>query len=121
MGANGTVLSHWKNMWKSEAEPGDGKTPGIDNANTGQFYDSRWLYSTDFIKLKNVTLGYRIPFKKKFIQNARVYLTGENLLMWDKYEGGFSPEANNGGSTGDYDYGSYPQARVITLGVNVTF
>ena len=91
------------------------------NANTGQFYDSRWLYSTDFIKLKNVTLGYRIPFKKKFIQNARVYLTGENLLMWDKYEGGFSPEANNGGSTGDYDYGSYPQARVITLGVNVTF
>ncbi len=41
--------------------------------------------------------------------------------MWDKYDGGFSPEANNGGSTGDYDYGSYPQARVITLGVNVTF
>ena len=104
MGANGNVLS-----------------PSIDNANTGQFYDSRWLYSTDFIKLKNVTLGYRIPFKKKLIQNARVYLTGENLLMWDKYEGGFSPEANNGGSTGDYDYGSYPQARVITLGVNVTF
>jgi hypothetical protein len=39
MGANGNVLSHWKNMWKSEAEPGDGKTPGIDNANTGQFYE----------------------------------------------------------------------------------
>lgn len=77
-------------MWKSEAEPGDGKTPGIDNANTGQFYDSRWLYSTDFIKIKNITLGYRLPFKKKFIQNARVYLSGENLLMWDKYDGGFS-------------------------------
>lgn len=121
MGANVNVLSHWKNMWKSEAEPGDGKTPGIDNANTGQFYDSRWLYSTDFIKLKSVTLGYRIPFKKKFIQNARVYVSGENLLMWDKYDGGFSPEANNGGSKGDYDYGSYPQARVVTLGVNVTF
>jgi hypothetical protein len=82
---------------------------------------SRWLYSTDFIKIKNVTLGYRLPFKKKFIQNARVYLSGENLLMWDKYDGGFSPEANNAGSSGDYDYGSYPQARVITLGVNVTF
>jgi len=41
--------------------------------------------------------------------------------MWDKYDGGFSPEANNAGSSGDYDYGSYPQARVITLGVNVTF
>ena len=50
-------------------------------------------------------------------------MVGENqaYYLWDKYEGGFSPEANNGGSTGDYDYGSYPQARVITLGVNVTF
>lgn len=121
MGANGNVLSHWKNMWKSEAEPGDGITPGIDNANTGQFYDSRWLYSTDFIKIKNITLGYRIPLKKKIVQNARVYVSAENLWMWDKYDGGFSPEANNAGSSGDYDYGSYPQARVITLGLNVTF
>ena len=74
-----------------------------------------------FHKTQKRNIGIPYSIKKKFIQNARVYLTGENLLMWDKYEGGFSPEANNGGSTGDYDYGSYPQARVITLGVNVTF
>ena len=51
----------------------------------------------------------------------RVYISGENLLMWDKYEGGYSPEVNNDGKNSDYDYGSYPQARTITLGVNVTF
>ena len=54
------------------------------------------------------------------MQNARVYVTAENLIMWDKYDGGFSPESSNG-SSGDYDYGAYPQARVISLGVNVTF
>ena len=62
-----------------------------DSSNTGSLYDTRWLYSTDFIKIKNVTLGYRIPIKnKKIINYARVYISGENLLMWDKYEGGYS-------------------------------
>ena len=122
MGASINVLSHWKNMWISEDEPGDGKTPGIDNANTGTFYDTRWLYSTDFIKLKNVTLTYRIPVKKgRRIRNARVYISGENLFMLDKYDGGFSPEANNGGASANYDYGSYPQARIFTLGGSITF
>ena len=74
------------------------------------------------IKIKNVTLVYRMPIKnKKIINYARVYISGENLLMWDKYEGGYSPEVNNDGKNSDYDYGSYPQARTITLGVNVTF
>ncbi|WP_288359842.1 TonB-dependent receptor [uncultured Bacteroides sp.] len=119
MGVSINVLSRWKNMWRSEEEPGDGKTPGIGNSNTGQLYDTRWLYSSDFIKIKNITLGYKLPLKK-IVQNARVYVTAENLLMWDKYDGGFSPESSNG-SSGDYDYGAYPQARVISLGINVTF
>lgn len=119
MGATTNVLAHWKNMWRSEEDPGDGKTPGL-NSSTGNLYDTRWLYSSDFVKIKNITLGYKIPFKK-YIDNARVYVSAENLYMWDKYDGGFSPESNNGGSTGDYDYGAYPQARVISAGVNIIF
>ncbi len=116
------MLDCWKNMWVSEEQPGDGKTPGIDNSNTGSLYDSRWLYSSDYIKIKNITIGYAIPVNKKgLIKNARIYLSADNIWMWDKYKGGFSPEANNGGKKGDYDYGSYPQARIIALGANVTF
>lgn len=123
MGANLNVLSHWKNMWISEEMPGDGKTPGLFNSNTGQYYDTRWLYSTDFIKLKNVSLGYSFKFKNKSIKNLRLTVTGENLLMWDKYTGGFSPEANQGttATAGNYDYGCYPQARVISFGAQATF
>ena len=122
MGASINVLAKWKNMWRSEEEPGDGKTPGIDNKNTSSLYDSRWLYSTDFIKIKNITLGYRIPVKRfKYLSSARLYMSAENVWMWDKFDGGFSPESNNGGKTADYDYGAYPQPRTITLGVNVTF
>lgn len=123
MGSNLNVLSHWKDMWISEEEPGDGKTPGLFNSNTGQFYDTRWLYSTDFIKLKNVSVGYSLKFKKGQVKNLRFTLTGENLLMWDDYSGGFSPEANQGttATAGNFDYGCYPQARTITIGAQATF
>lgn len=113
MGASLNMFTHWKNMWISEDEPGDGKTPGIDNSNTGQFYDTRWLYSSDYFRIKNITLGYRVPINKKIVRNARVHLTVENVWLWDKYDGGYSPE--NRGSN------SYPQARTYTIGANFTF
>ena len=68
-------------MWISEDKPGDGKTPGIDNANTGTFYDTRWLYSTDFIKLKNVTLTYRIPVKKVDVSEMPEYIYQEKIFL----------------------------------------
>ncbi|MBQ3070531.1 MAG: TonB-dependent receptor [Tidjanibacter sp.] len=122
MNLGGNVLSCWKNMWVSEEQPGDGKTPGIANGNTGSLYDTRWLYSTDFIKIKNITLSYNFKTKKtSLVKGARIYFTAENVWMWDKYYGGFSPETNNGNLLSAYDYGAYPQARVFTIGANLTF
>ena len=85
---------------------------------------SRYLVNAAYMRLKNLQIGYTLPASltnKIGINNCRLYISGENLLMWDKYEGGYSPEVNNDGKNSDYDYGSYPQARTITLGVNVTF
>lgn len=123
MTLTGNALSKWKNMWRSEAEPGDGKTPGLGVISTAH-YDTRWIYSSDFVKVKNVTLSYKVNTKKskiyKYIREAKVYLSVENLCMWNKYDGGFSPEANNGGTAGNYDYGSYPLPRVFSIGINLT-
>lgn len=105
------VFSWWKNMWKSEEESGDGKTPAL-NSTTGELRDTRWLYSSDYIRIKNITLGYNIPIRK-IIRKARVYMAVENVWMWNKYNGGYSPE--NRGSN------SYPQARIYTIGANFTF
>lgn len=112
MGASLNMLSHWKNMWISEEQPGDGHTPGIDNSNTGQFYDTRWIYSSDYFRIKNITLGYRIPFNRKVVRSARVYFTVENVCIFDSYDGGYSPESGSD---------RYPQARVFSLGANFTF
>lgn len=109
-------LSVWKDRWQSEAVPGNGNVPSI-GATTGGFFDSRWLYSSDYLRIKNITLGYDLP-KVRGFSAARVYATVENAYIWHKYFGGLTPEAANDAGG---DYGGYPQARTYTLGVNVTF
>lgn len=110
--------SHWKNRWRSETDTGDGVTPRIDGTTSG-LYDTRWLYDATYWKIKNITLTATLPdnFIKGF-ETAKVYFSGENIFMVDNYKIGFSPEALNfsGG-----DYGGYPLARVLTLGLNLQF
>jgi TonB-dependent starch-binding outer membrane protein SusC len=109
-------LAIWKDRWQSTSNPGNGWVPSI-NATTGSFYDTRWLYSSDYIRIKNITLGYNLP-KIKGLDKARVYASIENAFIWHKYSGGWTPEAANDAGG---DYGGYPQAKTATLGVNVTF
>ena len=109
-------LAKWENRWKSADNPGDGMTPNI-NATTGGYYDTRWLYDSDYIRIKNVSLGYNLPNRENLYSRARVYLTVENAYIWHNYDGGFTPEAVN---TDGGDYGGYPQARTFTLGFNLT-
>ena len=108
-------------MWWSENEPGDGVTPGIFVSASEQQASSRWLYSSDFIKLKNITLGYTVPLhQNRFITRLRITAAVENVFMIDDYDAGYSPEANNdGGLIGRSDYGSYPLPRTFSLGINV--
>lgn len=129
MGASGNVMDCWTNAWWSEEEQGDGKTPYIFSSTTGGQVDSRWLESSDYLSLKNLTIGYTIPIKNtKIMKRARIFLSCENLLRFDSYYHGYSPEISNGsksvpgGTTATgIDYGGYPTARVITMGANITF
>lgn len=122
MGVDINALSRWQNMWFSESDPGDGHTPGALVTGISEEYDNRWLYSSDFVKLKNVTLGYRIKLPKKYyVTNIRLNASVENVFMIDSYDGGFSPESNNATSRiSSYDYGAYPQARTFNVGVSFT-
>ncbi len=122
LGTSINVLRKYQNMWFSEDDPGDGVTPCIFNTSTTEEYDTRWLYSSDFLKIKNITLGYNVPLKKgSFVSSIRINASVENLYMWDKYDGGYSPESNNSSSlVSSWDYGAYPMARTYSIGLNVT-
>lgn len=76
-----------------------------------------YLRSTDYIRLKNVELGYSLPanaLSKVGISNARVFVNGLNVVTFDKLKV-FDPEA--AASSGVY----YPQSRVFNGGVSLTF
>ena len=129
MGAGTNVMDCWTNAWWSEEEQGDGKTPYILSSTTGGQVDSRWLWSSNYLSLKNLTIGYTIPFKNtNVLKRMRIYFSGENLLRFDSYYNGYSPEISNGnksvpgGATATgIDYGGYPTARSFTFGANITF
>jgi TonB-dependent starch-binding outer membrane protein SusC len=108
----------WVNRFRSEASPGDGKTPRID-ASTSSVYDTRWLYSGAFYKIKNLMIGYTLnkPTFIKGLNNLRIYFSAENLWMHDNYDGGFSPEAFQYDTLADWS--SYPTARTFSAGINI--
>lgn len=119
MGAQQNTMGHWNNAWWSEDEPGDGTLP-YPLTTKSYNIDSRFVFKSDYFRIKNVTIGYTLPLNK-FVQSLRVYASIENLAIFDSYYLGYSPEASNiGGFTG-VDYGAYPSARTFTLGLNINF
>ena len=79
----------------------------------------------DYLKLTNATLAYNFGNVGGVAKNARIYLTGQNLLVFTKYKG-FDPEVNtinteNGLPSTGLDYIPYPSARTIIFGVNFSF
>jgi iron complex outermembrane receptor protein len=86
---------------------------------------TRFLEDGSFVRLQDVTLGYNLPVKSKTISNMRLYVTGQNLLLFTNYSGQ-DPEVNvNKAQSGvpslGIDYTTYPRARTVTMGLNVTF
>ncbi len=74
-----------------------------------------WLYNKDYIRLKNIELGY--SFNRSLIswfKNIRVYVNALNLLTISNRDI-IDPEVSSG--SGQY----YPQSRVINTGLSVTF
>ena len=108
----------WANRFRSEASPGDGKTPRID-ATTSNVYDTRWLYNGAFYKVKNLMFGYTLPNPSfiKGLNSIRMYFSVENLWMHDKYDGGFSPEAFQYDNLADWS--SYPTTKTFSAGINL--
>ncbi|MGC4231898.1 MAG: SusC/RagA family TonB-linked outer membrane protein [Niabella sp.] len=99
-------------------------TNGLDRDAPKQ-YSSRWIEDGTFVRLDNLSLGYNINVKNTFVNSARVFITGQNLLLFTKYSG-MDPEVNaevsgTGTAPLGIDYLSYPRARALSVGINVTF
>jgi iron complex outermembrane receptor protein len=92
--------------------------------NEPAIYSSRWLENGRFIRLQNVTVGYNFTLGGRLaaIRSTRVYLSGDNLLLFTPYTG-YDPEVfvDAGTASRGIDYLTYPRARTFTLGAHVGF
>ncbi|MDR0294942.1 MAG: SusC/RagA family TonB-linked outer membrane protein, partial [Prevotellaceae bacterium] len=94
-----------------------------------QQVSDRWLTSTSFLSLNNITLGYTLPksvTKILQISKARLYVSGDNLWMLSARKG-FDPRQSQnalgrgvGISTTSGNY-IYSQMRVLSGGILITF
>ncbi len=82
----------------------------------------RYLQNAAYVRLKNVQIGFSLPKGTrldKYVKNARLYLSVENLLTFTKLRI-FDPEGIDNG--GGYGAGKvYPNYRTYSVGVNATF
>ncbi len=108
----------WENRWQG---PGTGTYPRIgSNMNSSNNPTDFWLEKADYIRCKNLQIGYTIPIsltRKLSIQTIRVYAGATNLFTITKYRGN-DPETNKKGPRGGI---AYPQIKTYSFGLNVTF
>jgi len=129
--ANGYAIlrEEWDNRW-TESNP-SGSAPravayGAAYENNITNYTSRYLEDADYLKVRNVSLGYTLPaaaVKLLGVSKLRFYATVHNLYTFTAYDG-FDPEVTlfpNRTTYRGYDSGSVPQLRSFVFGINLTF
>ena len=115
---------HWTPENHSNTQPRaswSGKTNNVKAS-------TRFLEDGSYVRLKNIQLGYNFKLKEGCpVSACRLYVAGNNLFTLTKYSG-LDPEmtvSTNSASEGDrangIDWGTYPVARSVTLGLNITF
>ena len=87
-------------------------------------FSSRWIEDGSFLRLQNLTLGYTFDLPTSFGagRQTRLYLSGDNLLLFTGYSG-YDPEVfvARGLASRGIDYVTYPRARTFTLGARIQF
>ncbi len=89
------------------------------------YYSSRVIEDASFLRLKTVSLAYRVPpvwSKKLKMSNLSFNLSAQNLLVWTNYKG-MDPEVSvrHSALTPGFDFSAYPRARTVVFGINATF
>ena len=115
------------NRWQQPGDMTDIPQARLFGGNGSQ-ESSRYLENADFVRLRNLTLGFTLPVEvtnKLGLDRLRIYFTGVNLFTFTTFSG-WDPESTgdfaqwNSAASG-YVFFSPPQARTLTLGLNVDF
>ncbi len=117
---NQVTSTRWRDAWTPENTDTD--VPMIRVNSTWDNYESSyWVHKLNYLKLKNIQLGYTIPgsmTSRIGLEKIYVYANAQNVftIVNKDYEG-YDPERN----TFDSGYNLYPVPRIVSFGVNLNF
>ncbi|MFT4031770.1 MAG: TonB-dependent receptor [Siphonobacter sp.] len=113
-------LNHWT------PDHTNAKYPIIKTSSQPQVSD-RFIEDGSYLRVKNIQLSYTLPVSKlnlKWLQNAQIYVSGQNLFTFTKYSW-YDPEINAYGGSNSLQLGIdhyvYPVAKTTTVGLRVGF
>jgi len=117
---NRMISTRWRDAWSTDNPDSENPSLKLNNPWDGS-QSSYWVNEVNFIKLKNVQLGYSFPnsFAEKLgLQKIYLYVNGQNVfsIASNGYEG-YDPERN----TFDSGYQLYPVPRIFSAGINLNF
>lgn len=111
--------------WMQPGDNTDIPRASLTNINWRE-YSSRWLEDGSYLRLKTLTLGYNFSpdiTQRIGMRNLRLYMQGQNLLTFTSYTG-LDPEVNQNARNAlvaGSDFGTHPQVKTISFGINLEF
>ncbi|HEY9543804.1 SusC/RagA family TonB-linked outer membrane protein [Prevotella sp.] len=99
-----------------------------NNVGSNTRVSDKYLQNAAYLRVKNVTLSYTFPkewTRKVLMQDAKVYVSIENLATFSKLPKGYDPEGSSASSTANalsngISWG-YPYYRTVSVGASITF
>lgn len=121
------VLRAWTPQNTNTDIPRVTQTDPANNKRSSSFY----VEDGSYLRLKNITIGYSLPqsvLQAAKISAARFYISAQNILTFTKYSG-YDPEIGRNSSTAyqsglfsnGVDIQAYPNAKLVSVGVDLTF
>ena len=123
----------YNQRWRGEGTSNTMPRVSFNAASNNKYPSSRFLEDGSYLRLKNLQLGYNLPEKissRIHMKSLRIYITGQNLWTLTKYTG-LDPEMHvsdnakrdqyGGDVSAGIDWGTYPSARSLIMGLNLSF
>lgn len=110
-----STLDRWRPDYRSTTMP----RAVFSDPNKNNRVSDRFLEDGDYLRLKNITIGYTLPkkyTKKALMEEVRFSVSGQNLYTLTRYTG-LDPEVGGSG----IDSNVYPLTRNFTFGLNIMF
>ncbi|MBO5157546.1 MAG: TonB-dependent receptor [Prevotella sp.] len=105
------------NYWQKPGDVCEFPRPIYGNPYRSDRFSSREIISTDNIRVRDITVGWNIPYFKKYLSNLRVYFRATNPFLIYNAADDLDPDVDING----YRQTDTPALRQYTFGLNLTF